>query len=125
MGQRDSNPVTAAELWLSWDLEAREKYVWGYLDGFQDGKRAACAYHADKMEPYIPHKPLPPKKLPKSACFNETPSFPEQSKVYVDALTAYYRKYPNDRQAGMRQILMELASPPARTIDEIHAKLSE
>lgn len=125
MRQQNGSPVTAAELWLSWSVDAREEYVWGFLDGFQDGKRAGCTYYADKITPYIPHEPRPPEKLPRSACFNELPNFPQQSKQYVDALTAYYKKYPNDRQAGMRQILSQLASPPGLTIDEIHMKLTQ
>jgi hypothetical protein len=125
MPQREGNPATAAELWLSWSNDAREKYVWGFFDGFQDGKRAGCSYYADKITPYMPHESLPPEKLPRSACFNELPSFPQQSKAYVDAVTSYYKKYPTDRQAGMRQILLQLASPPGLTIDQIHEKLTK
>lgn len=121
---QDSNPRNDAELWLSWSLDAREKYVWGYLEGFQDGKRAGCTYYADKITSSLSHEPLPPEKLPRSACFNETPTFPQQSKTYVDAVTAYFTKYPNDRKVGMQLILRRLASPPSLTIDEIHAELT-
>ena len=120
----ESEPQTPAELWLSWSSNAKEEYVWGYLSGFIEGKRAGCSFYADKILPYTPHKPVSPEELPRQACLNALPDFVKPSKEYVDAITNYYTKYPNDRQAGMPRILLELASPPGLTIDQIHEKLT-
>ena len=120
----ESGPQTPAQLWLSWSSDAREEYVWGYLSSFVEGKRGRCSFYADKILPYTPHKPVPPEELPRQACLNALPDFAKPSKEYVDAITNYYTKYPNDRQAGMSRILLESASPPGLTIDEIHARLT-
>ena len=119
------NPQNPAELWLSWSADAREKYIWGYVEGFGEGKRGACTYYADKITPTLPHEPLPPEKLPRSACINDLPSYPQYLDTYSETVTAYYKKYPHDRQAGISRILEELASPPGLSIDEIHAKLTQ
>jgi hypothetical protein len=111
-------PQTPAEEWLSWSPEAKMRYVHGYLKGFERGKRVACYWHeareASSTGPY----------LPAGTCINNLPQFTEPYQhVYVEAITNYFRKYPNDRQAGWSSILDELASPPNLTIDKIHAKL--
>jgi hypothetical protein len=121
----ESGPQTPAELWLSWSSDAREEYVWGYLSGFLEGKRAGCSFYADKIMPYTPHKAVPPEELPRQACLNALPDFTEPHfHKYVDAITSYYTKYPKDRQAGMSRILLESATPPGLTIDQIHEKLT-
>lgn len=117
-------PQTPAELWLSWSADAREEYVWGYLSGFVEGKRVGCSFYADKITPYTPRTPVPPEHLPRQACLDALPDFSKPSKEYVDAMTNYYSRYPHDRQAGMPRILLELASPPGLTIDQIHEKLT-
>jgi hypothetical protein len=126
MAKAKSEPQTPAELWLSWSSEARQEYVWGYLSGFLEGKRAGCAFYADKILPYTPHKAVPPEELPRQACLSALPDFKEPYFTkYVDTITGYYEKYPNDRQAGMSRILLESATPPGLTIDQIHEKLTK
>jgi hypothetical protein len=120
-----SAPQTPAELWLSWSSDAREEYVWGFLSGFLEGKRAGCSFYADKMTPYMPHESVPPEKLPRPTCLNALPDFTDtSSQIYVHEITEYYTKYPRDREAGFSRIMLELASPPGLTIDQIHAKLT-
>lgn len=119
-----SEPQTPAELWLSWSSDTRAEYVGGYVEGFVEGERSGCSFYADKITPYMPHKPGPPEKLPRLACLNALPDFVKPTKEYVDTITNYYTKYPNDRQAGMSRILLESATPPGLTIDKIHEKLT-
>lgn len=122
--QAGSEPQTPAELWLSWSPEARAEYVQGYLSGFLEGKRAACSFYEEKVAA-APQKPVPPDKLPRQACLAAQPDFKEPYfQTYVDAITNYYTKYPHDRQAGIPRILLELASPPSLTVDQIHEKLT-
>jgi len=122
----EGEPQTPANLWLSWSAEARENYVWGYLSGFLEGKRAGCSFYADKILRYTPHEPVPPEQLPRQACLSALPDFTEAYfQKYVETITNYYEKYPNDRQAGMSRILLESASPPGVTIDQIHEKLTQ
>jgi len=113
-------PQTPAEEWLSWSPDAKMRYVHGYLEGFERGKRVACYWHeareASSTGPY----------LPAGTCINSLPAFTEPYQhVYVEAITNYFRKYPHDRQAGWSSILDELASPHSLTIDQIHAKLTQ
>jgi len=124
MARGGSGPQGPAQLWLSWSSEARTTYVWGYLHGLEQGKREGCSFYEDKMKAYM-HEPVTPEKLPRAVCLDALPRYPAPYfQVYVDAVTAYFTKYPNDREAGAPQILQELASPPGLTIDQIHAKLT-
>jgi hypothetical protein len=119
-----SGPQTPSEMWLSWSSDTRAEFVGGYVEGFVEGERQGCSFYADKITPYLPHKPEPPEKLPRLACLNVLPDFVKPTKEYVDVITNYYQKYPNDRQAGMSRILLESATPPGLTIDQIHEKLT-
>jgi hypothetical protein len=118
-------PQTPAEMWLSWSSDTRAEFVGGYVEGFVEGERQGCSFYADKITPYMPHKPEPPEKLPRLACLSALPDFVKPTKEYVDAITKYYTKYPNDRQAGISRILLESATPPGLTIDQIHEKLTK
>jgi len=110
------------QLWLSWSPEARETYVWGYMNGFERGKREGCTLYGEKMESYM-HEPVPLEKFPRVVCLDALPGYPESNvKVYADAITRYYVKYPQDPGVGPPMIMSQLASPPGLTIDQIHAK---
>jgi hypothetical protein len=122
----DNAPQTPAEIWSSWSREAREEYVWGYVSGFREGKRAACSFYEEKVTPNMPHKAVPPENLPKAACLTAMPDFTAPYlQAYVDSITDYYAKYPRDRQAGLPRLMLELASPPGLTVDQIHKKLTQ
>jgi hypothetical protein len=117
--QAEKVPQTPAEEWLSWSPEARMRYVHGYLDGFERGKRVACYWH-DEKEASSTSAPILER-----VCMKSLPEFTEPYQhVYVDAITNYFTKYSHDRQAGPSRILDELASPPGLTVDQIHAKLA-
>ena len=102
--------------------EAKEAYVWGYLHGFERGKREGCSFYEEKMRAYM-HEPVPPEELPQGVCLDALPRFTAPYfHAYADAITNYYVKYPKDPGVGPPIIMMELASPPGLTIDQIHAK---
>jgi hypothetical protein len=122
--QTGTGAKTPAQLWLSWSSEARADYVWGYLSGFEEGKRAGCSFYEKQMTASV-QTPALPEKLPRRVCIESLPVFGEQYyQTYADAITNYYTNYPNDREAGVPRILSELASPPGLNIDQIHEKLS-
>jgi len=115
----EHHPQTPAEEWLSWSPEARTRYVHGYLEGFDRGKKTACYWHEEREASSAS------ARMPAGTCINSLPDFTEPYlQVYVDTVTKYFTKYPHDRQAGWSSILDELASPPNLTIDQIHAKLN-
>jgi len=112
-------PETPAEEWLSWSPDAKMRYVHGYLEGFERGKRVACYRHEEREASSTS------ASLPAGTCINSLPEFTEPYQhVYVEAITNYFTKYPHDRRAGPPIILDELASTPGLTIDQIHAKLT-
>ncbi len=112
-------PETPAEEWLSWSPDAKMRYVHGYLEGFEWGKRVACYWHEEREASSTSASP------PAGTCINSLPEFTDPYQhVYVEALTNYFTKYPHDRRAGRPIILDELASPPGLTIGQIHAKLT-
>jgi hypothetical protein len=124
MARGGSGSQGPAELWLSLSSEARETYVWGYLHGFDAGKHQGCSFYGEKMKAYM-HEPVPIEKLPRGVCLDALPRYPESdTRLYADAITNYFVKYPNDPGVGPPTIMTELASPPGLTIDQIHAKLT-
>jgi hypothetical protein len=118
-------PPTPAQLWLSWSADEKYGYVGGYLTGFQGGKRLACSFYEGKIAAHLPHKPLPPEKLPQHVCMTSLAYLVEtHDNAYVDTITNYYTKYPHDREAEVSNILDAMAMPPGLSdIDQIHAKL--
>jgi hypothetical protein len=124
MARGGDRPRGEAGLWLSWSPQEREAYVWGYLHGYDAGKHLACSFYGERMEAYT-HERVPIERTPRAVCLDALPQYPQpHSQVYVDAITSYFTKHPSDREAGMESIMMELASPPGLTIDQIHAKLT-
>jgi hypothetical protein len=124
MARGGNGPRGPADLWLPLSSEAREAYVWGYLHGFDRGKHEGCVFYGEKMEIYM-HEPVPLEKSPRVVCLDALPGYPESNvKVYADAITRYYVKYPQDPGVGPPTIMSQLASPPGLTIDQIHAKFS-
>lgn len=125
-GVRGENEAqTPAELWSSWSKEARAEYVWGYVSGFREGKQAACSFFEERITPNMPHKAVPAENLPRATCLSAMPDFTASYlQAYVDAITDYYAKYPHDRQAGLPRLLLEMASPPGLSVDQIHDKLT-
>lgn len=113
-------PQTAAQMWLSWRLEARANFVRGYLSGFEAGKHDACSFYGEKMSN---GRPLPADELPEGVCLKALPKFTEPDfGVYVDEMTTYYTKYPTDYMAGWPILLHEMAVSPGITAEQIYAK---
>lgn len=114
-----------AEDWLPLSAEEKYSYVRGYLTGFQGGKREGCSFYEEKLTAHLPRKQVQPEKLPAQVCLTKLPYLIDMhSKVYVDTITSYYTKYPNDRKAEIPNILRAMATPPGLTdINQIHAKL--
>ena len=121
----ENEPQTPAALWSSWSKEARAGYVWGYVSGFREGKQVACSFFEERITPNMPREAVPPENLPKATCLAAMPEFTTPYlQAYVDAITDYYAKYPHDRQAGLPRLLLEMASPPGLSVDQIHEKLT-
>jgi hypothetical protein len=120
----DSGVGPPAELWLSWSPETRAQYVFGYLSGFQEGNHRGCEFYANEMVVYMPDKVVPFQKLKRQDCHRAMPpGFTRPYfQVYVDAITDYYSKYPQDRHAEIPQVLLELAFSRDLNIDRIHTK---
>jgi hypothetical protein len=94
------------------------------LHGFEQGKREGCSFQGDKTRAYVRELPAPARS-PQAACLDTLPKYPARYfQVYADAVTEYFTKYPNDREAGAPRILEELATPPGLTVDQIHEKLT-
>ena len=121
-----ANPQTEGALWLSWNTKAREAFVTGYLRGFQRGKQVACAFYGENVMPKSPGPSIHIKGLPERTCMKSLPDLTEPYfKAYVDKINEYYKKYPDDREAGLSTLMENLATPPGLTVDQIHSKLTE
>jgi len=109
--------------WLSWTPNERETYVSGFRDGFTRGARKVCR---DSFFEMTPPGGVAREKDPLFACLDRVPQFCHmESKFYVDAITAFYKKYPADRWLFPWEVLLDMADPPGLSIDQIHEQIKK
>jgi hypothetical protein len=95
-GQRISN---MGNHWLKWNNERRQIFVGAYLFGYLDGLNMGC-------EEGSKDSTREPERLIK--CENRITNFSKDSQYYVDSLTEFYNKYPEEGDIYPEEILAQL-----------------
>jgi hypothetical protein len=120
--------------WLSWTPAERENFILGYIAGHSAGVEQACL-EADRLfEQDKPHSfghDDVPSTFPSSRC---RASVVEYSRVKVDlskgsdfspytaAITEFYAKHPEYRDAPLTLLMESLASANTITANDIYRK---
>jgi hypothetical protein len=106
--------------WLQMDKRERLGYVGGYLDGLREGWARGC-FNATNI---VGEKEWTEfGRDPTSLCMDREPLYPKRPRVYSALLTQYYEMFEDDRRVPFRELIELMASPPERTLTEIHAVL--
>jgi hypothetical protein len=119
-----ANPIHAfgGEEWLSWTPAQRDRYVYGYIVGYQSGFFKACEF-ADEHSLFDDHIPPGPGEegvinVPGHRCRTALKSYSRVTYTqdkgvsvnpYPEIITEMYEKHPDSRSA-MYQLLMEQLS---------------
>ncbi|HEY3929313.1 MAG TPA: hypothetical protein VGL89_13145 [Candidatus Koribacter sp.] len=99
-------------MWLKWNNDRRESYMWGYMIGYShaywDGCRQAM-------------KALPGGATSESierSCRSRQPDFSGGTTYWARQVTQFYKTYPNDRDIAIDGILDQLRN--GLTLEQIH-----
>jgi hypothetical protein len=103
------------DAWLKWSHDAREEYVYGFSAGYATGYENACrlmdAVWRDSKEVELENDPL-------QKCFDKEDPLSRNVDYYSDAVTDFYKRYPDDRDLMIWEVLEQLAK--GLTVEHIH-----
>lgn len=110
-GQRD---CCEGESWLKWTQEHRDAYVAGYVEGYYGGYLHGCqegTRHASApIQAGLDNFPL-------NKCLDRKWDFSKGIDL-SRAVTAFYKRYPENRNLLIKEVLEELGK--GRSIEDIH-----
>jgi hypothetical protein len=109
--QRDSSE---AKSWLRWSQKRREAYVVGYVEGYYRGYSLGCQEGTRDWP-----GPLQPgfDNFPVNKCLDQKLDLTKGIDLTKD-VTTFYRRYPENRDLLIKEILEELGK--GRSLEEIH-----
>jgi hypothetical protein len=110
-------PCCEGEVWLKWNDEQRDAYVYAYLKGLTRGYHKGCFEAAKIANPSGDLKSDPEKK-----CEQVGPEFYGEISYYSHKVTAFYQRYPKQRFLFITDILNNLAYKRDMTLEEIHKR---
>lgn len=110
-----SDDEAEGNLWMRWSGDHRLGYVQGYLTGAFWGYFSACT----KVQIAAPSLPAL-----RETCMSQIPAASLTSERYMELVTKFYSKYPQDRALPIRRVLLKLLEP-GMTVDGIHKWLDE
>src|SRR5258708_25553340 len=123
--------------WLSWTPAEREKFVFGYEEGYGSGTYLACRSANDLFETDKPHAigyDSVPSTFPSARCraniaqysnvkFSET-MVPDFS-PYTDVITSFYNQYPEYPDIHSINLMAHLAGAKLKTVDDLYSLAKE
>jgi hypothetical protein len=116
--------------WLSWTRSERNRYVYGFLDGYMLARMRACNAADDLFEVGQPHRlgdEQHPTEVPSGRClasvdtysrFKYTNSAVDIS-VYANPITEFYTKHPEYQGIPFPFLMEFLSDKQCSTADEL------
>jgi hypothetical protein len=104
--------------WLKWDRTTRLTYLGAYVLGIQKGFQDGCNAGISAVSPHIKYAD---DVEATKRCWKTFPITDHDSKDFVDPITAFYRKYPQQRSVSISQILLRLYA--GEDLTQIHKEL--
>jgi hypothetical protein len=115
-----SRGVAEGEDWMKWDSDTREIYVGCYFVAFNHGFKSACKKAALSDKSSSASKV---SEAPDEPCVAKMPQFTRPVEFYSQKITDYYRSYPSDRYAMIRELLDYMSDSQNLTLEQIHERL--
>lgn len=122
--------------WLAWDSRQRENFVYGYIEGYQQGVNRSCQV-SDRSS----GRKDEPRRMGNSVAGTSTPancyasvgqysmiggneSAGPDFGVYTAVITEFYRKYPESEDVPFTRLMEPLTGPTIPTAIELHRHLA-
>ena len=117
--------------WLSWTTSERNRYVYGYLDGYLLARNRACDVADDLFEVGMPHRlgdDQHPTEIPSGRCLAVVDTFSRYKfkdssldvDVYVKPITEFYSKHPQYQAVPFPFLMEFLSDKKCSTADQLY-----
>lgn len=118
--------------WLSWTPEQRNKYAYGFIDGYMKGTVDACHAADDLFEVGQPHRlgdENHPTEVPSGRCLAyvdriySKPKFTDSgidTSPYAAVITEFYIRHPEYRGIPFFELMTLLTERKHKTVDQIY-----
>lgn len=107
--------IREGDTWLRWSHDAQEEYVWGFSAGYGTGYENACRLMDDL---WVGPRGADPENDPLKKCFAKETVLTRRADYYADAVTDFYKRYADDRDIMIWEVLEQLAK--GLTVEQIH-----
>jgi hypothetical protein len=117
-------PPFSAEMWLQWDVTSRTAFVLGNLRGYWDGVNAGCGKAKLVVGTLRGVSGFTPEVADEMSMRCVTWYKPSNRSIesYVEVVTNFYNRYPEDRTIEIQEVLL-LAIDPVLTAEDIHKRI--
>jgi len=109
------------KVWLAWAPSERERFLFGYLQGYNAGFASGCRKYFDANPPVS----INLKDSPLQACMLQRPQYSKDIKEYTSQITSYYQEFPGDKDVPIVWLLQAFSDSENKTLQEIHKAWSE
>jgi hypothetical protein len=94
------------DTWLKWNRESRENFLFGYMSGYSTAYGDVCR----RLATQLPKETHPgSENLPIDECLGDQLDFTKGFDYFVDNITAFYKRYPGDRDIYIYEVVEQLA----------------
>jgi hypothetical protein len=116
--------------WLSWTTSERNRYVYGFIDGYLQARRKACAAADNLFEVGQPHRlghEQHPTEVPSGRCLASVDTYSRfkyinstvDLSVYANPITEFYTKHPAYQGIPFPFLLDFLSDKKCSSSDEL------
>jgi len=116
--------------WLSWTTSERNRYVYGFIDGYLQGRLIACEAADQLFEVGQPHRlgdDQHPTDIPSGRCLASVDTYSRFKYIssggdlsaYTNPITEFYTKHPEYQGVPFPFLLKYLSDNKCTTADEL------
>lgn len=100
------------EMWLKWNNDRRESYLWGYMIGYSHAYWEGCRQAMRSLPKGTDVQSI------EDSCEKNQRDFSKGTTYWAQQVTKFYKTYPHDRDINIDEILEKLGN--GLTLDQIH-----
>ena len=104
------------DTWLEWSHGDRESFVFGYVSGYSTGRWDGCGDGSKDSARQINSGD---ETDPIHQCRHRGPNFSKPTAYFISAITDLYKRYPEDRELEIGEVLEQLGN--GLTIEDVHS----
>jgi len=123
-------PLERGDEWISWSKTERNRYIFGYLDGYMSARHTACLAADTLFEVGQPHRMgdgQHPTEYPSGRCLASVDEYSRFKFVglaidlsgYVNPITEFYTKLPEYKGIFVPSVMEFISDKKCSTADEL------